>query len=256
MANWLRRFLRIEPAVSLTSWIASTVYGLITNWALVWATVGAIAVTWSGMVQGYPLGTHGLIISAVATAVIIYALVSRGRLWSARTSVEKATERYIEARVGKSSVNPLDITFTQERIDIRDIIRPLSQEVRNKTFVRCQIVGPINVVLIGSTNIANPRGTACEAAYCDNDVFISNAVKLIDCDFRDCEFFNVTFMVLPDHYEKFISNIMTSWITSNPSNLTFIKEDGTVATKEPFEEVKSLEHLYTDEETEKSHDRS
>lgn len=247
--QWLRRVLGIEPAVSLASWIGQSIYAIVTNWAVIWATLGAIAVTWSGVIQGYPLGMHGLALTAIGTAFVIYALVSRGRLWSARTSVEKATERYIEARVGKSNVNPLDVTFTQERIDVRDIIRPLSQEVRGKTFVRCQIVGPINVLLIGSTNIANPRGTACEAVYCDNNVYISNAVQLIDCDFRDCEFFNVTFMVLPDHYKKFSETIITSWITSNPEGFTFVQADGTVAKKDMFDEnVKSLEHLYRDDE--------
>ena len=248
MANWLRRFLRIEPAVSFGTWFAQTLYAIFTNWALIWATLGGLAVTVSGILQGYPLGVHGLILTALGTTFLIYAVVSRARLWASRTSVERATERYIEARVGKSTVNPLDVTFTQERIDIRDIIRPLSNEVRNKTFVRCQIVGPINVLLIGSTNIANPRGTACEAVYCDNNVYISNAAQLIDCDFRDCEFFNVTFMVLPDHYKKFTENIMTSWITSNPDGYTHINPDGTVAKKDMFDDVKSLEHLYVDPE--------
>ncbi len=217
---WLRRLLRLEPAVSLSSWVAATIYSLVTNWALIWATLGAIAVTWSAALSGYPLGSLGLVLTVAATSTAIYAAVSRGRLWNARRSVEKATERYIEARVSKSTVNPLDVAFTSQRIDFRDLIRPLTSEVKGKTFVRCQIIGPMNVVLLGSTNLANPNGIACEAVYTNNDVYISNAINIIDCDFRDCEFFNITFMVTPDSYPHFTHQILTNWITTNPFNYT------------------------------------
>lgn len=156
MPNWLRRLLRIEPAVSLGSWAISSLYNIITSWALIWAAVGAIVVTWSGIVQGYPFGIHGLAVSAFITAIVTYFVVVWGRLWTARRSVERATERYIEARISKSTVNPLDVTFVKQRIDLRDLIRPLTSEVKDKTFVQCQIVGPINLVLIGNTNMANP----------------------------------------------------------------------------------------------------
>ena len=168
-------------------------------------------------------------------------------------AVERANERYIQARVSKSTINPLDVTFTNERIDLRDLIRPLTNEIKGKTFVRCQIVGPINLVLWGNTNMANPDGIACEAVYADNAAPIANAVFMTNCDFRDCEFFNVTFLVQPHQYNHFTSQIACTWITQNPDHYTVFK-DGIMHAKEPELELPLQLERPPELANEKAHD--
>ncbi|MGS4887503.1 hypothetical protein [Roseibium sp. MB-4] len=160
----------------------------------------------------------------IFSTLIIMLAIARIRLWNTRRSVEKANERLVIARTNTSSINPLDVVFTNKRINLNEMTRPLTNNVNGKTFVQCQIVGPVNVLLVASTHLAGPKGIACEAVYIDNTVWPSNVIQLIDCDFRDCEFFNVTFLVRDTDYEYFCNQLMMNWITRNPRNYTFYRD--------------------------------
>lgn len=218
-------------------WVANRAWDIFINWPFLSALIGGGVMTYATTVQDWmltnPVSSAVLIIG---TMVIVGLAVARIRLWVSRRDVEKANERYIAGRTNGSLVNPMDVIFEGRRIDFRDMTRPLTDEVRNKTFRRCQIVGPTNVILMGSTNLAGQSGIACDAVYCDNLVHVSNAIRLTDCDFRDCEFFNVTFMVGPEDYERFSHAIAVSWITPNPRNLG-VYQNGQVLPRQPL-----LEH--------------
>ena len=232
--TWLRKILRIEPGVSLAWFLVERAWSIFSNWTVISGLLsGALMIYLSAITNWIasrgPAAVGGI---GIATALAVSLSISRIRLWAARRATEKATERFIEARVSKSNVNPLDVTFTNQRIDLRDLTRPLTTMIKGKSFVRCQIVGPVNVILWGTTNLANPTGVGCEAVYCDNDVHSTNAIFLADCDFRDCEFFNTTFLVFNFQFDHFIRQIGLNWITSNPMNYTYFRE-GVMEVKAP-----------------------
>lgn len=224
--GWLRRVLKLEPSVSLGWWAVERLWSIFSNWTILSGLIGGSIMSYWSAVSRWA-DTYGPAVVGgigIAAALVIMLCVSRIRLWNARRDLEKANIRYVEARSSMSSINPLADVFTSERIDLRDLTRPLTNSVSSKTFVRCQIVGPVNVVLQGNTNMANPNGIACEAVYANNGTRISNVIELIDCDFRNCEFFNVTFIVLPYQFDHFSNQISITWITENPRDYTFLGE--------------------------------
>ncbi len=201
-------FVQMAVAV-LTNWtvnvgifagVVMTYASSLTNWLAEWGPVGWVAI-------------------GIGTALITSLVFSGTRFLLAKRSLSDATAEMVKTRANMSSVNPLAKTYEYEKIDIRELVTPLTNVVSGKTFVGCQIVGPVNFLLFGTTNIMNPKGQACEAVYADNEVYISNVVEVLDCDFRDCEFYNITFIVLPAQYEWFTNNLKTNCITKNPLDL-------------------------------------
>lgn len=233
--SWLRKVLRIEPGVSLVWWLVERLWSIVTNWTLLGGLFGGAIMTYYSVATEWIAITGPAVVAGIGigTACIISLVVSRTRLWTAQRAVEQANRRYINARAALSAVNPIDIVYTNQRIDVRDITRPLTDSVRGKTFVGCQIVGPVNIRLSGTTNLANPAGVRCESIYLDNNVEPTNVIWCIDCDFRNCELFNVTFLVPPADFERFTVQILTNWITKNPHNYTeFDPRNGKMLTRD------------------------
>jgi hypothetical protein len=44
----------------------------------------------------------------------------------------------------------MDITFTQRRINIYDLVSPIDQSIKGKTFIDCEFIGPANIFIIQS----------------------------------------------------------------------------------------------------------
>jgi hypothetical protein len=214
-------FKRIDKTIDRMGywgWFIEQVVRLVTSWTILSGIAAGAVMTYLSSITEWlavwgPVAWGGIGIGVALTTMLA---VSRARLWASSRTLSAATERLVDARTQYSGANPLAKTFEHERINLHDLTTPLSSQIRGKTFVGCQIVGPVNVLLFGSTNIVNPQGLACEAVYADNDVFVTNAVQVYDCDFRDCEFFNVTFTVLPEQYDAFSNALGVSWITKNP----------------------------------------
>lgn len=223
----MRRVLRIEPGVSLGWWAIERTYQVAINWAALAALASGAVMSVAAYFSGYSWAD--LVFWALVIAIAAAVATNRMMLWSARRGVARAELRYVESHLDRANVNPLDETFTKVRIDLRDLLTPLSQTIKDKSFVKCQIVGPLNLVVYGTTTITfpnGPKGGNCEAVYCGNGTLANNAINIVDCDFRDCEFFNVTFMVYPHQYEHFTASIAVRWISENPQGL---KEQGQLA---------------------------
>ena len=82
----------------------------------------------------------GLLASAA-----IYWLVALARLKSAQ-----GTYVPLQYKPGES-INPLDTVFDKKRIKIQDLIDPVTQQVSDKVFTGCDLVGPANILLFSGS---------------------------------------------------------------------------------------------------------
>ncbi len=117
------------------------------------------------------------------------------------------------------AVNPLDRAFHEKRIQIRDILPPVGKRITGRSFLDCDIVGPANLVIWSGNSINNPGGECVDAVLLKEDVTPLNGIVLHDCDFRNCKFYNITFLVYPGQYEGFDSHLRVPWVTEIPAEL-------------------------------------
>ncbi|MEP2757862.1 hypothetical protein [Parvibaculum sp.] len=221
--GWLQRALKIEPGISLGQWIwdrianngqtiitllgggLMTYLAAVTDWLEPWGPVG--------------YGAVGLVSAVFIAASIssIYAVFSWGKQRSANA---RATDRYYEAG---DRINPLETAFVAKRINLSDLLPPLGDTISAKTFRNCELVGPLNIFPNGCT-ISN-----CGYVNCDHVVItarpmengylahrVHNGYVFEHCQFIDCKFFFVSFLVPAMGVEDFTKGGGCNWITDLP----------------------------------------
>ena len=120
-------------------------------------------------------------------------------------------------------INPVTKVFEDKRIYFSDLVPPRGFKVTGKTFVGCELVGPIVMTALQGTAIET-----CAYADCDhvlirkgtgspNDV-VRNAYVFEDCKFFRCVFYAVTFLVIEPLYHLTETGGGCNWITYTPAN--------------------------------------
>jgi hypothetical protein len=171
-------------AISTISKIVITaVGGGVTGWAARATDLFAAAAPFSWVMAG--LG------GAAVTALMLAALA-----WFRAERIRAAFLR--DASRSSIEFNPLEDQITRRRFALSDIISPDGSPITNKTFVRCELVGP-GAIFFATLNAHNPTFANCEAIkMTGNDVLnLPNKATFVDCIFRDCKFIN-TVILIPD----------------------------------------------------------
>jgi hypothetical protein len=76
--------------------------------------------------------------------VLSYAIWAWARLWTINGAIKQDFYK------SSDRINPMDITFTQRRINIYDLVSPIDQSIKGKTFIDCEFIGPANIFIIQS----------------------------------------------------------------------------------------------------------
>jgi hypothetical protein len=98
-----------------------------------------------------------------------------------------------------SRINPLEKIFENRRINIDDLMPPLGAQIRGKSFIDCELVGPANLVFSGQGSLENSDFTQSDAIIINNlDIPVLNGTEFNDCRFLRCKFFKVT-LFAPEH---------------------------------------------------------
>lgn len=118
---------------------------------------------------------------------------------------------------GTTRINPLETVFSHVRISIEDLLPPLVLRVNDKTFINCDIVGPAQIYLERST-MTNSGGESIDAVIGRPGASSMNGIFFINCAFRDCRFYRVTFLILESDYDLFVKdNPNVGFITHVPT---------------------------------------
>jgi hypothetical protein len=186
------RFFRWAPIVLGTLGVGS-----ISGWAA-WATSALSAyspLSWLGS------GLLGVLVSAA-----VYWL------WTSANLRSEQSKNAEEMRERAKWVNPLENSFTKQRIDIDVFKRPAPESTTGKTFIDCEIYGPANVLLNGYTGLQGVHLGFCDFVKVKTNHPIYNGISLNDTTFRNCKIYYVTFYI-PDYLVNSIP-AGANWITT------------------------------------------
>jgi hypothetical protein len=104
------------------------------------------------------------------------------------------------------TVNPLDDVFTFKR--------PPPEMAVGKTFVNCDVYGPANIILNGSTSLNDVRMDTCDFVMVKVNHPIANAIAFENTTFRNCNLYGLTFFI-PEYLAKSFPAKGPNWITPN-----------------------------------------
>lgn len=171
--------------------------GLVTGWI---ATVTTILDGYSPL-SYWVAGLFGTLLFAFilfATNRAVLAFHQSRRLAALRKPVD--------------AVNPLESSFSNQRIDLHSFVDPITHRVSGKTFTDCELVGPALVwltrcnidsratskpTLLGSDVIsveAVPEGTMMQTS--------PNVIVLRECHFVNCSFISTVILMQEDDAAK------------------------------------------------------
>lgn len=133
---------------------------------------------------------------ALIVALIIL-MVAFGRLKWAQAS---ATNKWRES---VAAISPLEDTFRSQRIRFSDLISPIRPEIRNKTFIDCEMIGPANLAMLatrpGGGGFNGTGFVDCDWIVVKDKTRIYNGALLVDCNFLRGVVYKATFYIVAEH---------------------------------------------------------
>jgi hypothetical protein len=145
----------------------------------------------------------------VLIAVLILYMLASVRDFLITSTIKR---RFYESN---DRINPLQSVFQDQRIQIADLMPPFGVEIEGKTFIRCELVGPANVVLMGG-RMANCSGALVDAVCAPERIQILNAIAFKDCTIESCKLFRFTFIVPVGMIPTFRAGGVVNWISLMP----------------------------------------
>ena len=100
------------------------------------------------------------------------------------------------------SINTLEDSFHQKKININDFANPFHEWVEGKTFVNCHIYGPAIVFFSGGF-ISDVVFKECDFIKVKNDASVTNCIAFDKSTIRQCRLYCLT-ILMP---EKFINDL-------------------------------------------------
>lgn len=185
MQKWLDR---TESRISLANfiWVGS---GTVTL-----GGVGAYIGILTDWINAY--GAFGWLCSALFVmfaGALFVLLVAQVRLkWNTASATKKWQEEV-------SYINPLETEFSKKRINIQDLVHPITKKISDKKFTDCQLIGPSNIIFSGGQGIMyNTKFINCELVVMkdhNQNLQYENFVFLDKCSIVGSEVINCVLFV-------------------------------------------------------------
>lgn len=184
----------------LVRWAPPAVGTFLSGGLAGWAATATAAVNAYGPISWVISGLAGALMFCLA-----WYLWSIARLNIAKYEFAKelATRPHI--------INPLQDTFTKQRIDVNAFRTPTSDLVVGKVFVDCELRGPAVVLFMGS-HFSDAGFINCEMVKVRDKVQIYNVVPFKDITVRGGKLCNLTILVPESTANSFPPG--THWLTS------------------------------------------
>jgi hypothetical protein len=144
------------------------------------------------------LGSFGLLMAGLFG----FALTSIGLAQSSKWKLYRQEVKQ-RARLGGTSTafDPMARVYENKRIYLRDLAPLGRKDVRNKTFINCEIIGPGTAILLMRTDPTKPPNAFKDNNTFDVDCIEVNpatfshlAIAFWDCDFTDCNFYHMSLL--------------------------------------------------------------
>ncbi|MER9211631.1 hypothetical protein NKI54_06110 [Mesorhizobium sp. M0663] len=183
--NALQRLLRIEPGVALAQWAYDTAAAVGPRLAALFIAGGGMtylsAITdWTAKLGPVGIGAIGLSAALGTNLVLALAQAQRAKARE-RNAIATSTKDWIEHA---DNINPLEDQFTKKRIRLSDLANPITNRVKRKRLIDCELMGP-GVMVIQSTpgrgsSINHVSFFNCDVIVLKDIAAINNVIVLED----------------------------------------------------------------------------
>lgn len=154
-----------------------------------------------------PIAIAACAFAGMAIAVLLYSFWTSARIRHERA---RFAQKLRESET--ASVNPLDSHFVGKRIKLDQFLPPYTEPVSGKTFVDCDLVGPVMLSFVDHVQFIQGRFSNCDLVALKKDGgLVYNALIFDHSTFRNCRFFNVTFLLPQGLAGQMPEN--SNWIT-------------------------------------------
>lgn len=175
---------------ALPAWAASA-----SDWMNAWGPISWVAAGFAGL----------------AVTIGLMWAVAAWRRFRITSNILEVTTRQGHA------VNPLDDMFYRKRMYIAALTNPVRGEIRDKTFIECDLVGPANLIVFPDCTFHANGGELVDGLLFTRSTARAG-FNIHNCTFRNCRFYNVTFLVPAVQYELFQRHGWNglNWLTYHP----------------------------------------
>lgn len=189
------RLLRWMPAI-----LGTTLSGTVSGWAAATTKV----------LEGYaPLSWVLAVVFGACSFLTALLLWQRMRLIV--TKIE-FTKRFSKL---PSTINPLESTFTKQRIALQDFRTQFMEPVVGKTFVDCEIYGPAIVILAGKISMSGATFGNCDFIKIKEGSSVQNGIPFLDLTVTRGKMMGLTFLVPEGAASKLNEGVRgVQWITN------------------------------------------
>ena len=135
-------------------------------------------------------------------------------LWSTARLNTVRLEYARELAKRTPSFNPLDETFTKQRIDLQTFRTQFNEPVTGKTLVDCELVGPALIILAGNVSMSGVGIGNCEFVKVRDGAMIFNGIPFVNLTVTRGKMRGLTIIVFEsavDNVNQGVSGIQ--WIT-------------------------------------------
>ena len=175
---------KIEPYVGFIEWGARALFtggaGLMAGWT---------AAATKTLTEYAPLSYVLAGLAGALFAALFLAAWAGFRSLIAKVRYLAQFERKVD------SINPLEDLFNKRRIDMQGFRNPMNQPAINKSFVDCELYGPVVVFFQGHSILVDSQITNCDFVKVREGVPVHSVTVFNNISIRRCKLFRLTILV-------------------------------------------------------------
>lgn len=153
---------------------------------------------WSKVLADYSPFSYFLI------AILTYfVLAIAARLFAAAKWISQSAALR-DRLVNTYNINPLEDIFKGTRLKASELLPIVGHKVVGKTFINCDLVGPLNAAF-RTCRFTNNKADMADAVLITAGVVPNNGVLFENCVFDRCNFYYWTFNIHQEFIDEFIS---------------------------------------------------
>lgn len=213
MPTWLQRILRWEPGIALSQWIYDRIAN---NWAKIVSFGGGAVMLYLATITEWlrALGPAGIGGVAILTMLLTWLAIAGGQLLRSKARVRREEAFALQKWKDQvDTINPLAATFNNQRIKISDLAHPVSNSISGKRFTDCELIGPSNLVFLGSGEVIGVTFSNCDIVVLKSGkINLHNAIRFDNNRLYGGHIWNCT-LIIPPSMMQIIKDMGASAIT-------------------------------------------
>jgi hypothetical protein len=177
------------------------------RWAL-WGLLGGggivtVAGSWlaSSSAWLHQYGPYAWLVAGLLCGLLFAGIFSL-LAWSRIKLAHAAAVRKWTNQVA-STVNPLEREYHKKRILWSDLVHPVSRQIEQKQFTDCELIGPINIMLLADIEMSHVTYMNCDFVLVSDEVLAYNTIGLSGIVMRGGSVSSTTFFIHPRNLEPF-----------------------------------------------------